>query len=189
MRGVRRIIGALVLLLVLAVVAVEVLAPPVIEQRVEARVRTSTASVVGVEAQLNSFPVLTRALATERVESLDVRLEEVATRQIPIAELTFGLRGVIIDRDELLRGRLRIRDIERAVLRAELREQAVGELLGVELDVSDLAGRVGLPAGVALPSELMPCAPQIAVEESVVVLTCSVDDLPGVLVRALGRAS
>lgn len=185
---------ALIVLVVLAAawLAVELVAPPLAESQIAERVATSTEGVTGVDADVGTFPVVTRFLLTGEVRDVEVTLNEVARQQLEFTTVTFGLTGVELDRNAAVNGQVDIRDAEAAVLTAALAVPDLADSLGlpVELEGADLQPEVSGrqltlgDAAVSLPSDLVPCEPDARVEGDRVVLTCTLDEVPGLLLRA-----
>jgi hypothetical protein len=96
----------------------------------------------------------------------------------------------------MYRGEVEIDELERGTVVVELEEQELAALLGVPVDLdSDLVEQVGgavqvAAAGVGeripVPDELLPCAPDLDVDPPYVRLSCTFDEVPGVLRTAIG---
>lgn len=201
----RRLTWIVVLVLAAALVAAEIAAPPFVEARIEEQVRTRTRELAAVEADVDSFPLLTRTLVTGKVSRLTVNLREVLHQELRITAVRLLLRGIELDRGALLQGEARLRDIERGEVTLELSGSALtaalgvpvevrrgaavvqraGALLGVDL-VADggellLRGPAGLSLRAPLPGDLMPCAPDVEVLGDRILLTCSFEGIPPLL--------
>ncbi|MDP8953984.1 MAG: hypothetical protein M3N37_03515, partial [Actinomycetota bacterium] len=66
------------------VVAAEIVVPPRIEEVVAERVATEVPEASSVRAELDSFPVVARGLATGQVQRLVVTLEDVDLPEVTI---------------------------------------------------------------------------------------------------------
>lgn len=204
-------IRLLALLLVLGVGA-EIAAPRFVESQMEARIEEQTDGTVIADAELDSFPFLTRLLLTERVSELTVTLEEVAGQAINFSRIAMTVEGVTIDRASLLSGELEIRDIDHGRITAVISEQALGDALGhavslrpgraavdvagttVEVDLTVRRGEIavggeGVSLGINLPAEYVPCDPDAEIEDGRVVLTCDIEEVPEEFVRILARST
>lgn len=201
----RKLAWIVVLVLAAALVAAEIATPPFVEARIEEQVRTRTRELADVEADVDSFPLLTRTLVTGRVSRLSVDLREVLHQELRITSVRLLLHGLELDRGALLQGEARVRDIERGEVTLELSGDALtaalgvpievrrgaavvqraGEALGVDLAVEGgallLRGPAGLSLRAPLPGDLMPCAPAVEVLADRILLTCSFEGVPPLL--------
>lgn len=193
----KKVLFGLVVLLAVAALAVELVAPQLASARIEERVQEQTAGALDVSAQVGPFPVVTRLLATNKVPRLSVTIDEVVGQQLPVAAVRFELDGVTLDRDALLGGDVRVRDIDRGRVTAVLDPNALTDALGVPVRIEDGAlvveiagteqrlplGSEGgaLPAGLAdLPlPDIVPCAPdETATSGDRIELSCTFDVPP-----------
>lgn len=199
------LVGFVVVVSVLALV-VELLAPTLVEDRIAAHVQERTEGAVGVSADVGTFPVVTRLLATERLPHVGVTLEEVAVQQLTFASVRLGLRGVELDRGALLSGEVRVRSVEAGELTAALDADALSSSLGlpvrvegerllvgpagaeIEVPLDAVEGVLSLPgldvaALQLLDDRFLPCAtpPVIDLVEDRVVVSCSLEGVPFVL--------
>jgi hypothetical protein len=204
-------IRLLALVLVLGVGA-EVAAPRVVESRMEARIEEQTDGAITANAELDSFPFLTRLLLTEQVSELTITLEDVAGQAIHFSRVAMTVEGVTIDRSALLSGEVEIRDIDHGRITAVISEQALGDALGhavslqpgraaveaagttVEVDLTVRRGEIaiggeGIALEIALPAEYVPCDPDAEIEDGRVVLTCDIEEIPEEFVRILARST
>lgn len=196
----KKLLIGLVLLLALAALGVELIAPQLAASSIEDHVRTQTEGVVGVSADVGPFPVVTRLLATERVGRLGVTLDEVAAQQLTFTSVRLELTGVELDRNELLDGNVRVRGMQGGQATAVLDVNALTDALGVPVRVEDgrlftevagtevevpldEGGALSLPglSAIALP-DLVSCTDVTAVvEDDRVQLSCTLHDIPFVL--------
>lgn len=171
----KKVLFGLVVLLAVAALVVELVAPQVASTRIEERVQAQTADVLGVSAKVGPFPVVTRLLATNKVPSLRITIDEIVGQQLPVAAVRFELEGVTLDRDALLSGEVRVRDIDRGRVTAVL-DPNVADALGVQGGA--------LPAGlpdIALPG-ILPCTPrETATRGDRIELSCAIDVPPAFL--------
>lgn len=201
----KRIAGIASIVAALLAVAAELVAPRLVADRVEQGVRERSSEATAVRADAGAFPFLPTLLAQGQVRRLSVTLEQVAGQQVPIAEVTFGLEGIQLDRDALFAGEVEVTDIDTGTVTLELELGPLGDALGDALSGLGGIGELGpdaftvrertlviAPAGVAgaevpLPGELLPCAPdQVAVGDGVVRLSCAFTEVPGILVQSAG---
>lgn len=203
----KKLLLALVLLVVAAGLVAEILTPRLVEARIEERVADNTEGQVNVEANVESLPFLPGVATEGRIRRLTVTLDQVFGQELP-AEASFGLEGIYLDRQALLEGRVQVRDVDRGTLSVEVTEQTLSNALGVPVDIrpdavvlspagasveADLATRAGnvviSAAGVGglevpLPDDL-PCEPVLEQEEGLVRLSCGFEGLPAILALAL----
>lgn len=175
------------------VVAAEVVMPRVVETRIERRASEEIQGAATIEADIDSFPLVSRLLITGTVNHLSVTLNDVVEYQIPFASVRFDLAGVDVDRSALLEQRVRVRSIDSATVTAEVTGGDVLGLLGaVEnlsgVEVTDNALRAA-GASIPLPREVLPCQPNVQRTEETLILSCTVEDVPPALVATLSAAA
>lgn len=196
----KKLLTGVVLLLVLAALGVELVAPQLAASSIEDHVRAQTEGVVGVSADVGPFPVVTRLLATGRVQRLRVTLDEVAAQQLTFTSVRLELAGVELDRNELANGNVRVRGMQGGQATAVLDVDALADALGVPVRVEDdrlfaeVAGtEIEVPLGQA-NTRALPGLPDIAlpdlvsctdvttvVEDDRVQLSCTLQDVPIIL--------
>jgi hypothetical protein len=171
--------------------AAEVMAPRLVEDRVEQRAEENARGAAGVEADAGSFPFVPRLLANTEVRSLAVTLTEVAGAEVTFAEITYELQGIHLDRDKLFEGEAEVTDIDTGVFTATVTEEtlgAVGEVAPGDVEVDGRTLSLGpadlSPAQVVVPERLLPCEPQAETTDEGLRLTCVFHEVPQVLVRA-----
>ncbi|MDP8929997.1 MAG: DUF2993 domain-containing protein [Actinomycetota bacterium] len=198
------------IVLVVSVVAlaagVELVAPSVVEARIEERVRERTRDVAGVSADVDSFPIVARLLTTGRIRHMTLTLDQLVRQRVTFATVRFSVEGLELDRDVLLRRQeVELRDIETGMLTAELTAAVISNLVGapVELrpgqvsvtlggttvtaqpEIRDrtlrLSGRRATALRVTLPEELATCTPDVEVQLGRMVLSCRIQELPSLL--------
>ncbi len=171
--------------------SVELVAPRVAESRIEERAAQRTADVARVDADVRSFPMVTRLLLTGRVNRLDVTLEEVSRQRLTFASIRFEFHGVLMDRGALAQREARIEDIDRGRIVGELLEGDLAAALGAafELLPGEVAvgmedrrltiGREGRPGlSVPIPDDLFPCDPSAELQDGAVVISCTIHEVP-----------
>lgn len=202
----RTLVTLLIVLLVIGV-GIELAATPLVESRMEQRVQENTEGTVSVNADIDSFPMITRLLVTEELRRATIHVDELAEQDLPLTAVSLTLHGVVLDRDRLVRGDLEVRSIRSGRLRAEITEQRLSEALEVPVQIDggtlrveaqdrtvnfDLllsAGRLRLEipgvGGVsgAFDTDTLPCRPEATVFDDRIVLNCTFGSVPGVLVR------
>ncbi len=164
------------------------------EGRIETRVRDRTNDLVGVSADIDSFPLVTRVLLTGRVARASVRADEVASQGITFADLQYTVEGVQLDRSKFLSRDAEVRSIDRGTVSARIPAeelsvtfgvaQALGTA-GVEVEVRDgelvLLRDGGQIAAAALPDDLFPCSPSGHLGADGIELSCGFTDPPTLL--------
>lgn len=203
----KKLLLALVLLVVAAGLVAEVLTPRLVEARIEERVADNTEGRVTVEANVQSFPFLP-GLATEgKIRRLTLTLDDVFGQQLP-ADASFDLEGIHLDRQALLEGTVEVRDVDRGTVSVEVTEQTLSDALGVPVDIRPDAVVLN-PAGVSVEADLaveagnvvisaagvggldvplpenLPCEPVLEQEGGVVRLSCGFEGLPAILAQAI----
>jgi hypothetical protein len=202
------VLGVLVAVLLVGDLA----ARSVAESAVERGVRSKVEDVGSVDAQIHSFPFTGRLLAQGKVSTLDLRLTDVTGHGIDVAWLRLQADGLVFDRSVLFGGKVRIKDVDRVEVTANITQAEVSRLTGAQVelldggqarvtykgvtataDVAVVEGQLqlsaaGLPAlRVPLPdSDLLPCDVDAVVVAGAVLATCTADHLPPIVLRAVG---
>lgn len=190
----------LILLLAGAVAAVELVAPSFVEARIEARVRENLGGSAAVEADIDSFPMVTRALLTSEVRELSLDLREVTGQQLSFSRIGLVLHGVRLNRSAMLQGKAEVEDISAGEAVAEIDLAQLATALGVSIDAAALTevrvrqgvlevSVAGAPIQVAVPVEALPCEPDGGVEGDRLVLRCTFTEIPSVLIEAAAQVS
>lgn len=197
-----KLVVGIAVILALAALAVEVVAPRLAATAIEDHVRDRTTGVLGVSADVGPFPVVTRLLATDEVGRVTITLDEVAGQQLTFTWVALDLEGVRLDREALYGGDVLVRGIDRGRVTAAVDVNTLAEAIGVPVRVEggtlvfEIAGAdvplplavegrtLRLPPGlptVVLP-DAVPCAPtETAVRESRIELACTVERTPPIL--------
>jgi hypothetical protein len=165
----------------------EIAVIPFAESRIEREVADRTRDAAAVKAKLSSFPLASRVLVTGKVPNLTVTLERVARQALTFAEVRFEVFGIHVDRTAILRGQARISDIDRGTVRATIELGALGRiasLAGVEARIEGRTLRVG-GVTAAIAEDLVPCAPDARIEDQRVILSCTVDEVPDILLESV----
>jgi hypothetical protein len=191
---VRGLIVAAGLLAVVALVG-ELAAPGLVEAGIEETVRANTRDVAHVNARTSGSPFLPGLLLRGHVDSLEITLREVAGTQLPIGTVSLRVDGIHLDRGAMYRGDIEVDDVEQGAVVVEFEEQELSALLGVPVDLdSDLLEHVsgavqvaaaGLGERIPVPEELFPCAPDLDIDPPYARLSCTFDEVPGVLRAAM----
>jgi hypothetical protein len=176
-------IRRLLLLVVVLWIVGEILLIPFAESRIEREVAQRTRDTAGVNADIDSFPMAAGVLVTGKVRELTVTLHRVSRLSVNFASVAFSVSGIAVDRPAILQGRAKIRSIDSGTVTARLELGALGRLAslaGVDVRVEGRTLRAG-PVSVQIAQELVPCDPQARVEDEVVILTCTITELPEIL--------
>lgn len=162
-----------------------------VEDELVERVQRSIPAGSGpTTASIDSFPFLGRLAVTGRIERLTVHQGPVEANGIRFAGVDVDLRGVRIDRGRLVRNRaVELDGIDRGTVRATIAFAELGRLAG-----EVLTGGVRIDDGVLVIGDvridllgvpLVPCATRLRFEGASVVLTCTIQDPPAELLRAV----
>lgn len=191
--------------------AVDLLVQALLERQIAQEVEDSPEiDVANVEASIDSFPFLWRAAADGEVSSFTIDLFDIRDERLDVRELSITGDGIRFDRNELFGGTVRVRDVDSATASLTLTQEAVSDAVGVpvvfgpgSIGVETPAGTVTTTARVVdgvlsfeapgvgtltldLPlQEYLPCPPSAEAQQGVVVLTCTADELPPVVLEAL----
>jgi hypothetical protein len=186
-----RRIRSLVFLLVVVWVVAEFAVTPVANRMIEQRVAAQTRGVEGVKASVGTFPVVTRFILTGRVPKTTVTLDRVERLALTFAQVRFDLTRVEFDRTALLKRQARITAIDNGTVTATL---DIGALpAGVARLVSQtgvrMSGRTLLlgSAGFQMSPDIMPCNPDVRLNGEQVVLSCTIQNVPPVLLEGAQR--
>ena len=203
----RKLLALVILLLVL--VAVDQGARLFAEKKLEERTEASVPAAGAVKASITSFPFLGRLAVSGSIPKVRVRAEQTTLRRVLTARVEVDLRDVELSRQSLVRGKVRLQDIDRGTVAVELDARSLRRILRLPVVVEDgrvqvtVAGRsvsasasveggalvlavAGLPAfNVPIGRNgLVSCtAANVVIEDDTVRLTCEVDKVPAVLRR------
>jgi hypothetical protein len=204
----------LILLILVALAAlIDIGARLYVQTRVEAAARRELDGVGGVSAKVESFPFVIRLLTSGEVGRFRLTLTDVTGQPVPVERLEVDVHGIRFDRSQLLGGeRAQITAIDSAELVATISESAISDVAGVAVDLEEgqvtvtFAGDTSVTAAVSVQdgvisfaaagfppvtvpvpsSDLLPCAVSGRVEHDAVMLTCTTDELPAIVVDAIG---
>lgn len=208
-----RVLLALVLIVVVALVGSELVVPPRIEEAIEARVASAVPEASSVRVEVDSFPVVARGLATGEVQRLEVTLGDVALPSLAIESVRVEAIGIEVERRALVDGEVDLRRIDEGRLTALVTEAALedalpgniadlalspgrvevtvlGQTVGSDVEVAD--GQVRFDLGplpdvsVSLPGPaFFPCVLAGEVVDGAVRLGCTLERVPEYLLRRL----
>jgi hypothetical protein len=207
-----RKLGFLVLALVM-LLAIDELAKAFSSRTIASAVERKVHGVSSVDADIDSFPFLGRLLVQGSVSELDVTFRNVTGHGIDVAHLRFEAKGLELDRGVLFsRRNVRVRDVDRVTAEATITEEQIREVTGADVRLADgratvsaggatatatikvIEGRVRMEVGslpaVSIPipdADLLPCAVEAEVVEDALVLSCTAEELPGIVVDAIGH--
>lgn len=178
-------------------------AKAVAQRELAQRAQARAPGASGATAYIHSFPFLPRLLGSGHVSGVDVRVRDVEVEGLRFASITVDLAGVKLDRRQLLdERRVVLEKIDRGTVRAEIEQEALAKVFGVDIVLEDgrasvtVAGRrltaqvavrngrlVVDGAGVSLPAlsvvaPFVPCVPDAAVRPRRLVLTCQFTEVP-----------
>jgi hypothetical protein len=167
--------------------------------------------VADVDASIDSFPFLGKLLTNGEISSFTIQLDDIADPRLTIKQLSITGDGITLDRDDLMQGTARVTDVQSATARLTITQEAASAALGVEvvfvpgaISVNTAAGPVstsvevvnGVVSFVApgvgtlnleLPlQQYLPCPPSARAEAGQIVLSCTADELPPIVLDALG---
>ena len=170
------------------------------ESTIETSVRRDIEGVSAVDASISSFPFLGRLLVKGKVSHFELVLHQVVGHRIPVEELRLDVDGLELDRTSLFGDKdVEITGIDKVRLQARITREDVEAVLGpltdlaftltdgATLTVAD--GQVQLASGVSFPlpgTELIPCDATAKVRHDDIVVECTSDHLPQVVVDAVG---
>jgi hypothetical protein len=179
------------LLLVGAWVAGEVTLVAMGERELERRVAAEIHDAASVEADISTFPAVTRLALTGRVNRVSVEFTDVSRQGLTFAEASFSFDGVHVDRTALLRRDPRVESIDRGTATLAIDAGAISSALGraVSLageEVAAVGSSILVGGGaVPLPRDLLPCDPEVRVEGERVIASCTVNEIPRAFIDAV----
>ncbi len=193
----------LALILALLVVG-DVTAKRLASDELAARLHSEVPEAGATSAAIHSFPFVPRLLMSGRVAEVDAGVRDLTVEGLRFATIAVTLHGVDLDRDQLVNDRrVVVERIDRGEVRAEVSQEAISELLGVDVTLeggrasvqiggqrvgADIAVQEGQlilgGAGVSLPAltlptvPLLPCVANAEIGPGRVVLTCEFTEVP-----------
>ena len=184
----------IVVIVVLALwIVVELVSIPLAEQRIEQEVARRNRDAASVQADIDSFPLVTGLLVTSEMRKLTVTLDQVARQRLTFTEVRFELKGVEVDRASLMRQQPRVDSIDEGTITGTLDlgalSEAIGRLpsiTGGNVRVSGRTLSIG-PVSMDITRDLFPCDPQARVDAGRVIVSCTIHDVPEALLDAAQR--
>jgi hypothetical protein len=87
----------------------------------------------GSSASIHSFPFIPRLLFTGEVPRVDVNLDDLRVQAVLIRQLSIHVSDVKLDRDEMFRGRVHVRDVGEGKIMATLDGPSLAKAIGADL--------------------------------------------------------
>ena len=87
----------------------------------------------GSSASIRSFPFIPRLLFTGQVPRVSVNLDDLRIQQVLIRQLSIRVSDVKLDRDEVFRGRVHVRDVGQGTIVVTLDGPALAKAIGTDL--------------------------------------------------------
>ena len=87
----------------------------------------------GSSASIRSFPFIPRLLFTGEVPRVTVNLDDLKMQQVLIRQLSIRVADVSIDRDEIFRGRVHVRDVGQGQIVVTLDGPALAKAIGTDV--------------------------------------------------------
>jgi len=87
----------------------------------------------GSSASIRSFPFIPRLLFTGEVPRVDVNLDDLRAQAVLIRRLSIGVSDVQLDRDEIFRGTVHVRDVGQGTIAVTLDGPALAKAIGADL--------------------------------------------------------
>lgn len=87
----------------------------------------------GSSASIRSFPFIPRLLVTGEVPRVAVNLDDLRVQQVLIRQLSIRVSDVKLDRDEVFRGRVHVRDVGQGTIAVTLDGPALARAMGADL--------------------------------------------------------
>src|SRR5256885_927020 len=87
----------------------------------------------GSSASIHSFPFIPRLLFTGDVPRVDVNLDDLRIQAVLIRRLSLHVTDVKLDRDEIFRGRVHVRDVGEGTIVVTLDGPSLAKAIGADL--------------------------------------------------------
>ncbi len=87
----------------------------------------------GSSASIRSFPFIPRLLFTGGVPRVTVNLDDLRVQQVLVRQLSIQVSDVRIDRDEVFRGRVHVRDVGQGTITVTLDGPALAKAIGADV--------------------------------------------------------
>jgi hypothetical protein len=91
----------------------------------------------GSSASIHSFPFIPRLLISGEVPRVDVNLDDLRFQAVLVRRLSLHVVDVKLDRDEIFRGRVHVRDVGEGKIVATLDGPALAKAIGADLRFTD----------------------------------------------------
>jgi LmeA-like phospholipid-binding len=88
-------------------------------------------------ASIRSFPFLGRLLANGTVPEVTLSMQDIRYGVVVVSSLTVDLHSVLVDRDQLFKGHVRLLDVGQGRIEARLDATSLGRAAGVDLRIAD----------------------------------------------------
>lgn len=164
-----------------------------IEQRIEDEIDARA------EVEIGSWPVIARALVTEKVNSIALNLADMRVEEIQIESVQIEVTGVKLSRSRVLGGDFKPKDIDRGSIAVVVSKAAIAEAAGVPAsslaagaaDITVDQGNMVIeasgapPVSIPFPEEVLPCSASGTLTAEAAELRCTVEEIPSLLLRNL----
>jgi hypothetical protein len=183
------------------------------ERALAAAVEREAPGTHGTSASIGSFPFVGRLVVRGQVPVVTVRAREARAAELPLRDVSVTVHDVHLDTGQAVKGKVRITSAGHGSLDATVTQDDLNRRLpGVHVVLTPGQAEVGGPAGVKgelvtstkgrlvlrvagrtlfeIPlavAGLLPCEPEVAIDQGALRLSCSFDDVPDVLLRAASR--
>jgi hypothetical protein len=87
----------------------------------------------GSSASIHSFPFIPRLLFTGQVPRVDINLDDVKVQAVLVRQLSIHVADVKLDRDEMFRGKVHVRDVGQGKIVATLDGPALAKAAGADV--------------------------------------------------------
>jgi hypothetical protein len=167
-------------------------------------------TLTSADASIDSFPFLVKLASSGTVDSFTIDLNGIQDDDLDIEQLSITGDGIQFARDDLMQGTVRVTDVDEATARLTITQEAASEALGVNVVFGPGTVGVDTPAGpVSVSAEVvdgvlsfaapgigtlnldlglqdyLPCPPSAEAQQGQVVLSCTADVLPPIVLEAL----
>ena len=193
MRFLRRI---LIFFLILAVLvgAGDWLLTTLAEGAMERRLKKEVGGSAHVE--IDSWPVLTRALTSENIDRISIDLRQAEIEGTEVESMVIELNGIEVSPSRVFRRQFDKGSLDHGSIVVVMTTSDIASLAGVPPEATSGAEDVSVQDGrlivdgqdvAAVPADILPCPADAEITGNEIEFRCSLDSVPDIVLRNLPR--